>query len=125
MAKIRKYLQQDFGQVTDWYRARGLPPPLPADVPTTGLIADSIAAAFLIHTDSNFALFWGLVSNPAHPQQLREDTLQALVMSLQSLARDSGYKQLLGFTTQPSVRAHAAQQNYKESIVTLVLKELT
>lgn len=125
MPPVRYSADQHYPQIMQWYRARGQPSPKRLEIPNIGLVIPEVAAGFLVHTDTHFALFWGLVSNPQMPKQFREIALTTITTSIADLAQQEGYSHILGLTTQDAVRAYAANQNYQESTVTLVLKELT
>lgn len=123
--RAERYLPEDYEQLKVWYAARGLDAPSAEAIPKTGIIIPGIAIGFLLRTDGPIALIWGLVSNPAVDQGTREKAVELVVDRLESLARNSGFIQIVGLTVQEKVLGYARKKKYQQGgRVSLVVKEL-
>lgn len=110
--ETRPFKSEDMDTINGWYEAHGMPT---VDfVPPTGYVAfddlSSVAAGFLIHTDSKLAIFEGLVTNKARSSDDRNLALGILFDTLESDVRRSGARKLIFWYNDADVSRRAEQK---------------
>lgn len=91
---MRRYVDQDFETICQWFEAREMSRPNRKDLPKVGMIEDGVAAGFLVQTDSSVAFLEFFVSNPAAGRKKRKRSLDSIADELVKVARSFKFKMI-------------------------------
>lgn len=100
--------------IHEWVRLRGMGPDA-GDVsllPSTGFVADEIAAGFLYLTDSRQAFMDAFVSDPRPTKEARGAAIGQIIEAIITLARSRGVRTLSGAISVPSLATHVAKYGF-------------
>lgn len=122
---IRKIEPSDMPTIAMWHIARDQKPLIETCYPPTGYILEGVAAAWLTKTDAGIALIENVVTNTEIVPEEREIGLTHIINFLSKIAKDEGFKYLLGFSRIPKIGFYAkAIGGFPIAEVTLYGKEL-
>lgn len=124
MIECRKYKDEDFYSIIEWYEARHIRPAQDM-IPPTGFIVPGIAAGFLMRTDTSACILEPFIANPCANKHDRDKALNAIMSDLINEARHLGYDRVFGFSSHERMLERAVSQGFiivEES--TTVVKEL-
>lgn len=100
---IRRYEDDDYEMVKEWYEARGKRPPSPDTMSDMGYIADERVAGWLYTTNSNVAMIEGIIADPHTIPSHRHQSLRLLLGFMIDTALLLGYPHIFGITSHPSM----------------------
>jgi len=100
---MRTYKISDYETISFWFKKRGMSAPLRSDLPFIGLIEDSIAAGFLIKTDTNMGIIDFYVSNPDCSFMQSGRALDEITQGLLEIAAKEGMTRVLCTTQKNSI----------------------
>lgn len=95
--EIREYKPSDYENIKEWWKGHQWTPPTQGMLPATGAIVEGYCVGFLYKTDSEFAMFEFIVSNPNTSKEERSKALDLLIDTLVVEANKQGFKYI--FTT--------------------------
>lgn len=124
MIQSRKYVDEDFYSIIEWYEARHTRPAQDM-IPPTGFIVPGIAAGFLMRTDTSACILEPFIANPHANKQDRDRALNSIMKDLLDEARSLGYDRVFGFSSHERMIERAVSHGFtivEES--TTVVKEL-
>lgn len=113
MLLIRPVKPSDFDMIRSWEKARDVTEVHPALLPKHGVIVSNVACGFLMQTDTIFCFFENFISNPMADKDERIKAFEMIVKSLESLAKDLGYKSILAITKHPAIYKLCDKNSYK------------
>ncbi len=108
---IRRYDATDFNILQEWWTAHGFSM-TPAMLPKVGFIVEGVCAGFLYETDSAFALFEWVISNPASTKEERDVGLDLVITAAIDEAQSLGFKLLYSSIKHPALIARYEKHGY-------------
>jgi hypothetical protein len=110
---VEEFCQDDYPALCEWYAAWGqLPPPLDL-LPTFGLVAEDVAAGFLIVTDCNLALLEFFISNPKKTSVERNQALDEITDGLLEYGKSIGITNFKADTQIAKIKERAMNHGFK------------
>ena len=108
---IRKLTENDWGTLTKWWDAwpewDAPPKDFLPDNGTGGLMVESkgepIVAGFMYITNSKGVLLEWIISNPKYREEDRNDAINLLLISVENLCKDLGYKYIFSIGRNKSL----------------------
>lgn len=131
--RTERYVPRYYTDLKAWCWMRGIEPPPEASLSEIGIVAvgsdgEPIAMEFMYTTNGPFAMLEGLYANPKATPEVRTKAILAVVDRLARLARDSGFKTLIGLIGEPAngrVLKNGLRLAFKDrGEFTLMVKEL-
>lgn len=124
MMQSRKYVDEDFKSIIEWYDSRHIRPAQDM-IPPTGFIVPGIAAGFLMRTDTSACILEPFIANPRANKHDRDRALNSIMNDLIHEAKELGYDRVFGFSSHERMIERAVSHGFivvEES--TTVVKEL-
>lgn len=87
--EVRRYRDDDYDTLSNWFHKWGLPIPCKHQLSTTGFIVPGMAAGFLYLTNSSIGIIDSYISDPDSDKLERDSALDAITVMLFRLAKDS------------------------------------
>lgn len=114
--QIRKWNpEEDYSTICQWYQAWNMGKP-PLDLfPANVFIIDNVICASYYKTDSKVAYIENIISNPDCPTDIRQAGLGLAGDYIFKLAKEDGFKVMIGFTQNKSVAKTSDQHGMKVS----------
>lgn len=115
MGKPRRFLTEDFKQISEWMSERSLGVPRGTRLSSTGIIVDNVAAGFLYVTNSEVAIIDCFISNPKADKIDRGNALDEITEALLKLALRYGARIVKCDSQLPSIQERALRHGFTES----------
>lgn len=100
---IRRYDPSDFETLKAWWDRHGFAGMQPEMLPRIGFVVEGICAGFVYQTDSAWALFEWVVSNPESEKESRRAGLDLLIEAAIHESRELGFKLLFSTIKHPAL----------------------
>lgn len=102
--KLRKWnKEKDYPVICQWYKDWGMGKPSLDLFPENVFIIDHVICASYYKTDSKVAYIENIISNPDCPTNIRQIGLGVAGDYIFKLAKEDGFKVVIGFTQNKSV----------------------
>lgn len=114
MVDIREYSQQDYYEVSQWFRdqtGHDIPRDLLSNI---GFIVPGIAAGFLITTNVNCCFLEPFIANPDIPSANRDIALRKILTQLEQAAEKLNIRITYGISTSPTMLDRAKSSGWIE-----------
>jgi hypothetical protein len=108
----KEFDKTDYPSLCEWYRQYGQTPPQFEDLPDYGLIVPSVAAGFLVQTDTPLAMLDFFIGNRQMPKDKRNQALNEIVSGLIGAGSALGFKCFRADTQLETVRRRALDSGF-------------
>lgn len=108
----RKYHQNDYKVICEWFKKRNIPSPLANYLPANGIICEKIACGFLYITDSNLGIIDGYISNPDSLKEERSKALDKITECLIFAAKFNGIMAIKIDSKLESIKLRAVKHKF-------------
>lgn len=104
----------DLPEISYWYAARGLIPPVEHLLPADGAIVHGIGAGFLILTNSGFGILEYFITNPKVDRTARHIAMDKVAGALIKLGQEMGLNMFTAITRNPYIKELCLKHNFRE-----------
>jgi hypothetical protein len=109
---VRHYIDSDLKEINRWEALHGADlTPIEA-LPQVGFIYPGVCAGFLLQTDSAVCFLDGFTANPEVEKEKRRLALDSVTEKLLITAKDLGFKSVLAFTSNESIKARCNRYEF-------------
>jgi hypothetical protein len=105
---VRLYTPEDYKTVCEWAAEYEISPPAPEDLPHVGVVSEK-AMGFLYQTDSSKCYIESFI---ARRYEHNEEDMIEVIEAIAAIAKNLGFKELLGISKFPSLVKIAKQTGY-------------
>lgn len=110
---VREFVESDYDTIRRWYLLHDQTAPPFETLPSYGLIDDSVAAGFLITTDSTVGLMDFYISNPKASKKDRDRVLDLITIGLINRGNEIGLKYFQCTTQVSAVKNRAIKNGFR------------
>lgn len=111
--QIRRYIREDYNEVSTWYQARKLKPLSFRHVPQIGYIIPEIACGYLVQSDNGTTFLEGFITNPEADSVDRTEAIDRIAKQLLNEAKILGYKQIFALTKHNNITTACNNNEFK------------
>jgi hypothetical protein len=121
---IRRYKNEDYGTLKEWWVAQNWPPVPEDNLPQMGYVVEDICAGFLYQTDSKCAILEWIISNPNSDSTKRDKALDLLIKTILEETRNLGYQTILSWISHPRLMTRFLKHDFKPTETATVFVRL-
>lgn len=110
---VKRFMNEDYPSLCEWYIAKGMNPPLLDDLPTYGLIEPGVAAGFMILTDARVGFLEYYISSPGSTKNTRDKALDEITVKLIDYGKKYGLKYFKADTQLVSIGQRAMKHGFE------------